>query len=607
MEVDQPHEEVPADQEEDATRKPLAPISLPILQTVRAAQAQHGLRHNDFARYRSYCTRKLGRLYRAHGLTHGRGKYVRRTLEANHINSHGHLLIPLVAAERAWALAMKLKSDLEKSKAPRKRLHLVRRLAKAQVHAGTLASLASARGDARTALEAQAYAALMTGTWLLEKETDWGTALKKFQRTQQICEQLARVGTPDQVAVTQQQLQELEPQIRYCQYQLQRRGGLSTEGVPDSPSAAGLQARLNALAEEAGSSAEAAADQGTAKAGVTLFTWRGSSHPVQAERIRTSLAAAAEATHALSQIPKGSDERTGALDSQIAAYNEAKGYIRHALSTTAGGAAASDAQADLRALNAAVTGAQLEGTLERGCLAVARAESALEQSLRACSSFEAQGVKPQEVVRMYDGLGQACKEMKDVAAQIGGANGELLMDEASAKALQFQASRCYYAAHAYLAGGNPQAAYALFQRVGSRADTAISQHEDCARVDKEACDKLEGLKAAAQVWQCVAQADCAAEQQQHIEEAGGKVEQLSLEQTSSKEYLLDNLDKWQAFAGEAGREARLFPVPPRPLYIPMRPFLLDAAQAFISPPSLDHRLRAEQKTGGIASLFGWRK
>lgn len=45
----------------------------------------------------------------------------------------------------------------------------------------------------------------------------------------------------------------------------------------------------------------------------------------------------------------------------------------------------------------------------------------------------AQGAKPQEVVRMYDGLGQACKEMKDVAAQIGGANGELLMDEASAK------------------------------------------------------------------------------------------------------------------------------------------------------------------------------
>lgn len=73
------------------------------------------------------------------------------------------------------------------------------------------------------------------------------------------------------------------------------------------------------------------------------------------------------------------------------------------------------------------------------------------------------------------------------------------------QALQFQASRCYYAAHAYLIGGNPQAAYALFLRVTPRADAAISQHEDCSRVDQEACDKLEGLKTAAQVWQCVAQ------------------------------------------------------------------------------------------------------
>ena len=57
----------------------------------------------------------------------------------------------------------------------------------------------------------------------------------------QICEQLAKVGSPDQVAVTQQQLQELEPQVRYCRYQLGRRGGLGDALVPDSPSAGGLQ------------------------------------------------------------------------------------------------------------------------------------------------------------------------------------------------------------------------------------------------------------------------------------------------------------------------------------------------------------------------------
>lgn len=52
---------------------------------------------------------------------------------------------------------------------------------------------------------------------------------------------------------------------------------------------------------------------------------------------------------------------------------------------------------------------------------------------RLSGGVRVQGVRPQEVVRMYDGLGQACKELKDVAAQIGGANGELLLDEASAK------------------------------------------------------------------------------------------------------------------------------------------------------------------------------
>lgn len=61
----------------------------------------------------------------------------------------------------------------------------------------------------------------------------------------QICEELAKVGTADQVAVTQQQLTELEPMLRYSQYQLQRRGkGAADALVPDSPSASALQVSL---------------------------------------------------------------------------------------------------------------------------------------------------------------------------------------------------------------------------------------------------------------------------------------------------------------------------------------------------------------------------
>ena len=61
-----------------------------------------------------------------------------------------HLHIPLVQAERAWAYAMDLKSQLEQKAEASTRHHLIRRLAKAAQHAGELAALAAQRCDART-------------------------------------------------------------------------------------------------------------------------------------------------------------------------------------------------------------------------------------------------------------------------------------------------------------------------------------------------------------------------------------------------------------------------------------------------------------------------
>ena len=55
-----------------------------------------------------------------------------------------------------------------------------------------------------------------------------------------ICEELAKRGSADQVAMTQQQMQEIEPQLRFARYQLERYGPSDTGPVPDSPSAGGL-------------------------------------------------------------------------------------------------------------------------------------------------------------------------------------------------------------------------------------------------------------------------------------------------------------------------------------------------------------------------------
>ena len=51
------------------------------------------------------------------------------------------------------------------------------------------------------------------------------------------------MGSPDQQAVYQKQLTDLAPAVRYCHYQIERRGGNSakTPAVPDSPSTKHLQ------------------------------------------------------------------------------------------------------------------------------------------------------------------------------------------------------------------------------------------------------------------------------------------------------------------------------------------------------------------------------
>lgn len=60
------------------------------------------------------------------------------------------LAIPLLSAERAWAMAMEIKGQLAAGPEVPKRMHLQRRLWKAAAWGAELTRLAAARGDART-------------------------------------------------------------------------------------------------------------------------------------------------------------------------------------------------------------------------------------------------------------------------------------------------------------------------------------------------------------------------------------------------------------------------------------------------------------------------
>jgi signal recognition particle subunit SRP68 len=239
MEAEDTAEPIEVDPEEAEEEEVLPPVSLEIFDDVKSSHAQHGLRHGDYVRYRQYCTRRLHRLRKTVGQLHGKGRFARRTLEPRMVRDSKHLMLPLYMAERAWAYAMALKRD-NTAQESRPRHHLVARLNKAAKWSATLSALCAKRGDERTALESEAYSGFMHGNMHLERE-QWASALTHLKKTRTICTELCRVSMSDQVKQYKAIVEEVDPSIRFCSYNLRRLGeGGDDDGADETDGMMGL-------------------------------------------------------------------------------------------------------------------------------------------------------------------------------------------------------------------------------------------------------------------------------------------------------------------------------------------------------------------------------
>ncbi|MQL98407.1 hypothetical protein Taro_031105 [Colocasia esculenta] len=147
------------DQKESDSQEQIGPkFSINVLQLLKSAQLQHGLRHRDYTRYRRYCSARLRRLYKSLKFTHGRGKYARRAISESTITDVRFLHVVLYMAERAWSHAME-KRSLPDGPNSRQRIYLLGRLRKAVKWATLFAQLCAIKGDRRTSLEAEAFMA----------------------------------------------------------------------------------------------------------------------------------------------------------------------------------------------------------------------------------------------------------------------------------------------------------------------------------------------------------------------------------------------------------------------------------------------------------------
>mmetsp|Transcript_24525 Transcript_24525/g.54583 ORF Transcript_24525/g.54583 Transcript_24525/m.54583 type:complete len:577 (+) Transcript_24525:97-1827(+) len=240
MPEEEPAEGEPGDgeAEEEVPSAPThEPFSMRILATVQTLQSQNGLRHNDHLRYRQYCTRRLRRLYTGLNFKHGRGRYKAPPFPEN-FNDPRYLEVLLVNAERAWGYGVQLKADNAAAAEfnPRHRHRSIQRFAKGVKWAKQLESVSKVHCDQRTQLEAEAYAALLEGTWLLEKEI-WSESLAKLKRCRKVCSHLALASQQAESGLLKAKGEELAPMIRECLYNLGKGYDAGSDGEEDGKDA----------------------------------------------------------------------------------------------------------------------------------------------------------------------------------------------------------------------------------------------------------------------------------------------------------------------------------------------------------------------------------
>lgn len=158
-------------------------LKLQLLSTLQVAQSQHGLRHEDYQRYRYHCTRKIYRLRTKIKLHHGKGtRFERKPLDDPRLfekhcfnpppqeikgqeeasidleRALDFLLMLVYEVERYWAYGMECK--LRATDVARRKFHAFKKFKRASQMAQGLEQLVTSplvlpRMDARSVLEVQ--------------------------------------------------------------------------------------------------------------------------------------------------------------------------------------------------------------------------------------------------------------------------------------------------------------------------------------------------------------------------------------------------------------------------------------------------------------------
>ncbi|KAL2911892.1 signal recognition particle subunit srp68 [Polyrhizophydium stewartii] len=416
------------------------PVSLDVLSVTNDARSTYGLRQQDYQRYREYCARKIHRVRKTTGLLQGRKRFEKRPIVESIVSKDSRALqVLLFEAERSWAYAMQLKADSQFE--PRKKHHLVKRLVRAADAAKQLEQLCQGEDvDSRTSLDTQAYAARLAAFVHFERQ-QWQAALDLFASSRAIYEKLALVAaSPAHATLCQAAIDEIDPNIRYCAYNLKSRAGQTHDiasllELRSKSAGAGhdlLAAKLDSLLAE---------NMHVKASKIHSIPWRGIELRVANEPLMATIlemqALAAQIVETLKARSVVSAE-TGDVDEEhvalvLAEYDKLLGLgwdayklaekdvKDDAIATIKVKSSKSDEHTEmLRNILSYVAMTRLEHTFDRGMLLVkVNAQRIRKQDYGAGPSATSSGaekrpVRRDELVRLDISLLQTVKEMREV-------------------------------------------------------------------------------------------------------------------------------------------------------------------------------------------------
>ncbi|KAH9295427.1 hypothetical protein KI387_039015, partial [Taxus chinensis] len=168
---------------------------------------------------------------------------------------------------------------------------------------------------------------------------------------------------------------------------------------------------------------------------------------------------------------------------------------------------------------------------------------------------------------------------------------------------------CFYVAKSYSLAGKRAEAYALFSRAREHADSAIQSYQPLKGSNTIAVQELKELSDHCRTQKCLEHAMEVAETGKVQDKIFKGVSAISLTDADKKvssKYLLERLDSYESAVGtaESKETPHIEKFPPLFQSVPCKPIVLDTAINVIEFPSLEGRVKKEEKK----SLFGrwWR-